>query len=619
MLMTVNCLLTASPSSQTHLASLMQSFNIMSTPIHSGLTVSTGSNTVCINVHPAFLCSHSPLLSSLLSSSSSPTTILLPSASPCSLPLAKELLYTGQCKGTLVQLEGAVQLLQLLGIHMQSEVVDCKDAGETIGDNTFFLACDIINNIVASEKELELGLPEVSLDNSRIVGLPFDETYKQDQFDSIIVSADEVSHTLNLNDIVIESLPSFYDKKVEKKSEYPVNLKKDAFISKDSICQQRSFLCNHCEYITSQEHILKLHKQVKHGGCENKDQDQSKEIGVNQVSKKEIKTDTGRQVFIAKTLTESQVEFCSGSAYSDILLSEEKCEYDINQEGDVLNDSEIRQERSNMNSKNRKETRMKSDPGSDTFDDLNPNKSHTDSFSDYGNSDILLSDDEAEKQSATCVKSVTRKSEVKGKRAYPCNHCGYVAKQKGHLKHHNQVKHFELEGLKQEQYPCNQCDYIATQNGHLKRHVLAKHSLERFECKLCMKTFALKDGLHRHVINFHENQTYPCPECKFVASRSDSLKYHIQFRHSEEKAICDECGYQAATMRLIKKHKLRKHEGMRYPCNMCDYQASEKTTLTHHINSTHEKIRHQCDMCIRKFTKKTSLKRHIIVKHSVNI
>merc|ERR1719470_734563 len=85
------------------------------------------------------LCSLSPLLAILLSSSSPPTTLILPRFSLGSLPLARELLYTGQCKGTLEQLEDAVHLLGLLGIQIRNEVDGRFEVGEQTKEASFIL------------------------------------------------------------------------------------------------------------------------------------------------------------------------------------------------------------------------------------------------------------------------------------------------------------------------------------------------------------------------------------------------------------------------------------------------------------------------------------------------
>ena len=131
MLVTVNCYLTASPSPFVHLTRIMNSINSLSVmdPQEADLILSSGGS--CIRIHASLLCPLSPLLSSLILSSS-PITIILPETKPGSLPLARELLYTGQCKGTFDQLEDALLILSLLGVEIQTEAEvasGCDDGG----------------------------------------------------------------------------------------------------------------------------------------------------------------------------------------------------------------------------------------------------------------------------------------------------------------------------------------------------------------------------------------------------------------------------------------------------------------------------------------------------------
>ena len=69
------------------------------------LTITSGTSS--LHAHSALLCLASPMLATLLSTTTSPTTLLLPDTSPTVLPALLEFLYTGQCwveGGILVEL-----------------------------------------------------------------------------------------------------------------------------------------------------------------------------------------------------------------------------------------------------------------------------------------------------------------------------------------------------------------------------------------------------------------------------------------------------------------------------------------------------------------------------------
>ena len=96
--------------------------------------------------------------------------------------------------------------------------------------------------------------------------------------------------------------------------------------------------------------------------------------------------------------------------------------------------------------------------------------------------------------------------------------------------HEQEVESSSTNVLKGKSFPCYNCEYVATQNGHLKRHVIAKHSGERFECKLYGKKFTLNKSLRCHVNEVHGNQIFPCPECDFVGRRQDSLNVVMKLK-----------------------------------------------------------------------------------------
>merc|ERR1719470_443069 len=266
------------------------------------------------------LCSLSPLLSILLSSSSPPTTLILPKFSPDSLPLARELLYTGQCRGTLEQLEDAVHLLGLLGIQIRNEVDGRFELGEQTKEASFILGgCEPTDNTI--EEIVDESLSDVR-------DIPH-ETKIEEQFASIIFGDQTCLDALNLSNIQMEVVPNFRiatikeahgrEKSVlpndkqsqdnndgmefveilqnEKRSFKEGSLKvidegpskilvdldillsdddlneisnviheQEVEISSTDVSKNKSFPCDQCEYVASQNGHLKRHVTAKHGG-----------------------------------------------------------------------------------------------------------------------------------------------------------------------------------------------------------------------------------------------------------------------------------------------------------------------------------------------------------------
>lgn len=80
---------------------------------------------------------------------------------------------------------------------------------------------------------------------------------------------------------------------------------------------------------------------------------------------------------------------------------------------------------------------------------------------------------------------------------------------------------------------------------HMRRHHHEKKLRNRFECKICCKSFASKCGLDRHFYVSHvEDQTgsHPCSVCGKIFEAKSRLKNHLHRQHFNRKSYsCLEC------------------------------------------------------------------------------
>jgi len=406
------------------------------------------------------LCSLSPLLSILLSSSSPPTTLILPKFSPDSLPLARELLYTGQCKGTLEQLEDAVHLLGLLGIQIRNEVDGRFEVGEQTKEASFILGgCEPTTDYTIEE------IVDESLSDVR--DSPH-ETKIEEQFASIIVGDQTCLDALNLSNIQMEVVPSFRIATIKEAHEHEksvlpndkqsqdnnegmefveilenekrsfkedslkvigessfkklvdldillsdddlneisnVNHEQDVEISSSDVSKIKSFPCDQCEYVASQNGHLKRHVTAKHG-----------------VERFECKL-CGKKFTLKESLRRHVKE-----VHGNHIFPCPECDF-VGKRQDSLN--------------------------------YHLQWKHSDEKS-------------------------------------TCDECGYEADTVRLIQRHKLRVH---RGIK---YSCDKCDYVTADKSSLYYHMKSKHEKIRFQCDVCTRKFTKSTSLKIHMKTVHK-------------------------------------------------------------------------------------------------------------------
>ena len=166
-------------------------------------------------------------------------------------------------------------------------------------------------------------------------------------------------------------------------------------------------------------------------------------------------------------------------------------------------------------------------------------------------------------------------------------------------------------------------------NSHMSKH----KSVNRFQCKLCYKTFKKKQTELLHTERLHKDEAeflnreitdadllYPCMKCdlKFVSQRL--LSSHKELAHSQEQTFyniktktynCPLCHSQSKTGQKLNNHLRQFHssdlnllgsikeEDYTVPCNLCDLKFVKETHLDLHRIRFHfpsdKKV--PCDRC----------------------
>ncbi|XP_077432903.1 zinc finger protein 1035 [Vanacampus margaritifer] len=143
---------------------------------------------------------------------------------------------------------------------------------------------------------------------------------------------------------------------------------------------------------------------------------------------------------------------------------------------------------------------------------------------------------------------------------------------------------------------------------------------ERFDCKVCSKSFTAPSGLSRHVTLFHTVKLFKCSRCDARYSHEKSLKYHR--KHSCKKVAKqtdttqpqDNLPSENVNKPLSEEEptrKLRFHSNkkLKYACSFCPRSFANNTRLRFHTRLHTGEKPFACD-CGLRFIRNDYLKRH---------
>ncbi|KAG8231249.1 hypothetical protein J437_LFUL005923 [Ladona fulva] len=143
--------------------------------------------------------------------------------------------------------------------------------------------------------------------------------------------------------------------------------------------------------------------------------------------------------------------------------------------------------------------------------------------------------------------------------------------------------------------------------------------LQRYQCKLCGRSFAWKSTLNKHMTNSHQTGPTPKFSCGFCAKEyatSSQVQEHIKRDHYKERPhTCDVCNKTFYKKYDLKIH-LRTHTKEKpYICGACGKAFYHLSHIIRHERIHTGERPYKCDDCGREFNQSSSLKTHKI-RHS---
>ena len=90
-------------------------------------------------------------------------------------------------------------------------------------------------------------------------------------------------------------------------------------------------------------------------------------------------------------------------------------------------------------------------------------------------------------------------------------------------------------------FPCNECSSIFKQKKNLQQHMKKQHGLKKYKCNYCNFRSDNQFNLSRHEKTMHENEVFRCEQCEYTTPRKDKLRRHIRSKHLEKNMKCEHC------------------------------------------------------------------------------
>ncbi|KAJ1168121.1 hypothetical protein NDU88_000070 [Pleurodeles waltl] len=182
---------------------------------------------------------------------------------------------------------------------------------------------------------------------------------------------------------------------------------------------------------------------------------------------------------------------------------------------------------------------------------------------------------------------------------YPCKECEKSYSDLSALK-----KHYDKHTGKR--YPCTECEKSFGDLSTLKRHH-DKHTGKRYLCTECGRTYSRISCLKRHEIKHSVNRPVPSTRPGTDVTSNLSQQEHND-KHTVKRYLCPECKKSFSGLSALKRHH-EKHTGKRYPCTECEKSFSDLSALRKH-HEKHTGIRYLCTDCEKSFCNLSTLKRH---------
>jgi hypothetical protein len=217
------------------------------------------------------------------------------------------------------------------------------------------------------------------------------------------------------------------------------------------------------------------------------------------------------------------------------------------------------------------------------------------------------------------------KRPVQQTQSYSCADCGNTFKKEKYLSQHTRKVHLKRAKPNQKKrytknlnnrYECKLCEKTFKASYSLKLHNDYTHLMLRYRCEKCPNVYRGKTGLREHFQSEHMNILFACQDCPKTFKTSKTLTWHKNSAHLKTLMKCKQCHSAYSCPTVLRRHVQKVHKAI-HACPHCDKSYKRINSLSTHILDFHIKRPSKCKYCSKDFITRKSLNYHIKYTHEI--
>ena len=155
-------------------------------------------------------------------------------------------------------------------------------------------------------------------------------------------------------------------------------------------------------------------------------------------------------------------------------------------------------------------------------------------------------------------------------KANKCKQCDYASYSAQNLKRHT-LRH-SGEKFNKFEFASARADVLRT---HLKTHSGEKPN----KCDQCDYASSQASNLRTHLKIHSGENSNKCNQCDYASSRTGNLRTHLKTHSGEKSNKCNQCEFASAQASNLTKHLNTHHGGKLNKCYLCDYASFQAVDL----------------------------------------